>query len=1204
LLLIFILLIIIFFGFFNGKISNKILQEEEVSLSPNLKSEGEKNEFDGYIVQLQDEPVATKVPELQRNINSYRTSLIVKQDNVASQIKNIIPQSEIKSKYQNVFNGFEVQGISEKQAMQIESLPEVKKVYPNLMVQGSLMDSVPLINADDVWLLDENGNDCSETRNPCLTGEGIIIAMIDTGVDYTHPDLGGCFGIGCKVIDGWDFVNDDTDPMDDNGHGTHTAATAAGDGVLRGVAPNAKIYAYKVLNEFGGGYFSDVISSIERSVDPNQDGDFSDHVDVISMSLGANCKQYYGRYIEECGPNDPTSQAVDNAVDVGSTVVIAAGNNGVLGEGSVGSPGTAKKAITIGASYKKDYFGEYWEDVDPIVDQIVSFSSRGPVVLENIKLIKPETVAPGAIICAARYDNIFPPGEHPYYYPCLDENHVQLAGTSMATPHVAGAVALIKQKNPSLTPEEIKSKVITNSIDVGGDIYAQGTGRIDVLKSVSNDIITNPSKIDIGIIEFSSPLYTTSLNVRNDDQLQRGIRIIKNTFKEHDSGTEHDILSISENQFCLNPGEEKTIILDLDASTLEAGDYNSIINVESYNDCNFITIRNQQRIPIGFIKAYKLVIDIDTRVRFSSDEDRQIIVMVNNNEGLMFAYEQRYFSVAEVPSELIYYLDSNLIDVSVEISTFLNGLPAFTADITDPAWFYTHKITGIDLRNQERVYVEDIYDANFITNIEEILINKSIWPYLIEIEQGFGKGNLSYHKGLIFVNEANQIEGLPDVNNIFNVYLDIDETYYDDQSYLGFKVISKDKFSTGADSETIGSIAFKFDSPFTNIGNPVNVNISQPEIIETDLIYHNPFESSFPLHKKKVNYRILFENGGGMGLYRLEEMNTNLDFTKRFIYNKGFNHALDFGIEQSLSPYNYLMEYLVIGKNIPEDPLVITHLQQPLELRLSKECFLGPENYNCPPDYPEKGKLFGIVVSQNGELRYGLLNGNIRLTLPDLTVINYVDTQFSIVCGECQIGTYHLDWIIDDSLEGQTLELNKNFYYDGVDFVFPEDCEIYGDEDSDGLVDCGDTADCSEGIYCDVGHFKRCYSNRCQYIWNADMTIWDETDSGMPYGNKTKYMGDDVVFFANYTKPSSGLLISGATCNINFNPQNFGSLIDNTNNLVGRMKLNNGTKLYEYSRKFLSSGIFSYTVTCTAMGYETLTLGDDVVIREGIGPSD
>ncbi|MCH7802829.1 MAG: S8 family serine peptidase, partial [Acidobacteria bacterium] len=236
------------------------------------------------------------------------------------------------------------------------------------------------LSVDVTDLLQVLGDWCSEDCFP--TGEGVTIGIIDTGVDYTHPDLGGCFGNDCKVIDGYDFVNNDNDPMDDHGHGTHVAATAAGSGVLKGVAPDANLVAYKVLDAGGSGYLSNVIAAIERAVDPNEDGNFDDQYDIISLSLG-----YSGG-----NPDSPDAKAIDNAVDAGIIAVIAAGNFGSRFE-TIGCPGCAEKAITVGATDKQDNFAR--------------FSSRGPVEWKdeegNLKIIlKPEIVAPGVDICAAQ----------------------------------------------------------------------------------------------------------------------------------------------------------------------------------------------------------------------------------------------------------------------------------------------------------------------------------------------------------------------------------------------------------------------------------------------------------------------------------------------------------------------------------------------------------------------------------------------------------------------------------------------------------------------------------------------------------------------------------------------------------------------------------------------------------------------------------
>jgi len=316
---------------------------------------------------------------------------------------------KVLGEYSNVFSGIAL-NISAKDLDKIKNLPYVKSVSPNLEVKTLLMDSVPLIGADKVWRLDRDGNKCGETGKECLTGKGVTIAIIDTGVDYTHPDLGGCLGSGCKVIGGYDFVNKDNDPMDDHGHGTHVAATAAGKGVLKGVAPDASIVAYKVLNFKGNGYFDDIIAAIEKAIDPNTDGDYSDHMDIISMSLGVNCA---GSSSFECGSEDVLSTAVDNAVSNGIIAIVAAGNNGP-GYFKIASPGTARKAITVGASGNDGF--------------LASFSSVGPVTSLIENFYKPDVLAPGKAICAAKASSSLGLSGA---LDCMDSSHISLSGKAV-----------------------------------------------------------------------------------------------------------------------------------------------------------------------------------------------------------------------------------------------------------------------------------------------------------------------------------------------------------------------------------------------------------------------------------------------------------------------------------------------------------------------------------------------------------------------------------------------------------------------------------------------------------------------------------------------------------------------------------------------------------------------------------------------------
>ncbi|HID20603.1 MAG TPA: hypothetical protein EYP28_06685 [Methanophagales archaeon] len=200
----------------------------------------------------------------------------------------------------------------------------VNEVYPDEKLYALLDDSVPWINAPDVWLLLDSIGDN-------VTGKGVKVAVLDTGVDYKHPDLGGGKGTGYKVVRGYDYVNDDFDPMDDDGHGTQMAGIIAANGDLKGVAPDATLLAYKVLDSSGAGDTSATIAGIDAAI--------KEGVDIISMSLGGILDT----------TNTPLAEAVNRALDAGVIVVAAAGNEGPL-IGSIKDPGSYERVITVGAT--------------------------------------------------------------------------------------------------------------------------------------------------------------------------------------------------------------------------------------------------------------------------------------------------------------------------------------------------------------------------------------------------------------------------------------------------------------------------------------------------------------------------------------------------------------------------------------------------------------------------------------------------------------------------------------------------------------------------------------------------------------------------------------------------------------------------------------------------------------------------------------
>lgn len=272
------------------------------------------------IIQLEADPVAVYKRQLrasrahltqaeQEHVRAYEGALRQGHQQLMQQATAAGIMLQVRREYTYIFNG--LAALSRMADMErLAALPGVRDVYPDYEVCAMLEHSVPLIGANQVW----------EMRDPAgrlVTGQGMRVAVIDTGIDYNHPDLGGGFGPSHKVVGGYDFVNNDADPMDDDGHGTHVAGIVAANGAVKGVAPDASLYAYKALDEEGHGPSSDVITAIERATDPDSDPATDDAVDVINLSLGGSGN-----------PDDPMALAVDAAVDQGVVVIAAEGNTG------------------------------------------------------------------------------------------------------------------------------------------------------------------------------------------------------------------------------------------------------------------------------------------------------------------------------------------------------------------------------------------------------------------------------------------------------------------------------------------------------------------------------------------------------------------------------------------------------------------------------------------------------------------------------------------------------------------------------------------------------------------------------------------------------------------------------------------------------------------------------------------------------------
>jgi len=454
-------------------------------------------------------------------------------------------------------------------------------------------------------------------------GSGIVISIIDTGIDLNHPDLEG------QIIGGYDFVDNDEIPEDTNGHGTQVAGIIASNGNLKGIAPNSKILMYKVSEDGESVPSHLIIKAIEKSIE--------DNADIINISLGIN------------QTNTKIDQVVNKAVKNNIFVVTAAGNFGPE-LSTIGSPGINPNAITVGATFNNvtsslvstfeiedktfnvfpmvgtqaltepitsqiifgkygrandllendvegsilliergsdieneiiyfsdkeknaanvgaraiivynnepgiffgelihEYVDEGYEPTIPALsvsrddgliikeilqsdtkgtldvfyhpDFVAYFSSRGPV---SPFYIKPDLVAPGAFINTTDTNG----------------NYKISSGTSFAAPHVAGTAALILQKNPELTPQEVKSILMTTT-DIVYDqfndrfpIDVSGNGRVNASNAISADLIIMPPNL-IFDLSSANQIQTKDLEIRGIDDQSASVRFEENYAADFD----------------------------------------------------------------------------------------------------------------------------------------------------------------------------------------------------------------------------------------------------------------------------------------------------------------------------------------------------------------------------------------------------------------------------------------------------------------------------------------------------------------------------------------------------------------------------------------------------------------------------------------------------------------------------------------------
>ncbi|MFD1780301.1 S8 family serine peptidase [Fredinandcohnia salidurans] len=606
-----------------------------------------------------------------------KANLANERKKVKDTVKQAAKSSKVNREYDYVFSGFSVE-LKANEIPALLSVPGVKAVYPDVEYtitedtdetisqeefSPQMADSAPFIGANDAW---EAG----------YTGKGITVAVIDTGADYTHPDLNHAFG----DYKGWDFVDNDNDPQetpanDPRGaktdHGTHVSGTVAANGGIKGVSPEATLLAYRVLGPGGSGTSENVIAGIEKAV---QDG-----ADVMNLSLGNSLND----------PDYATSIALDWAMAEGVVAVTSNGNAGPA-NWTVGSPGTSREAISVGATQLpynvynasisttdgvtypsakvqgfpsddellalngkefefvhvgfgspaeiagKDLQGKIalisrgagiafvdkasaakaagavgaiiynnvageqpdvpgmavptikisQEDGTKLLTELengtnkvsfniefshgvgelmADFSSRGPVT--QTWMIKPDVSAPGVNITST-----------------IPGGYGAKQGTSMASPHVAGAAALVLQAHPDWSVEDVKAALMNTAVelkDANGNVYphnTQGAGSIRPLDAIKTETLATPGSHSFGVFykDKGKQVEKQHFTLENLSK-ERKTYSFDVTFAGNPAG----IKVMTSNNLKVNAGQTQKVNLNVqvDAGNLAPGYYEGSIKI-------------------------------------------------------------------------------------------------------------------------------------------------------------------------------------------------------------------------------------------------------------------------------------------------------------------------------------------------------------------------------------------------------------------------------------------------------------------------------------------------------------------------------------------------------------------------------------------------------------------------------------------------
>ncbi|GAB3465221.1 S8 family peptidase [Actinophytocola sediminis] len=595
----------------------------------------------------------------------------------------------------------------------------VSRIWLDGKRQSTLDQSVRQIGAPTAW-------------DAGYTGDGATVAVLDTGVDQTHPDLAD------REVAEQNF-SDAPDNVDNFGHGTHVASIVAGtgaksDGKYRGVAWGAQILDGKVLDDNGSGQESWIIAGMEWAAEQG--------ADVVNLSLGG------GDSAEE----DPMEAAVNTlSAEHGTLFVIAAGNSGP-GGGTVGSPGSAEAALTVGAVDRED--------------ELAIFSSRGPRVGDGG--IKPDLTAPGVEIVAALHSagTIGDP---------VVDGYTALSGTSMATPHVAGAAALLAQQHPDWTGAQLKA-ALSGSATPHPDLTAfeQGSGRVDVPKAIAATVVSEPSNISLGTVAWphdDDEPVTKEITYRNLGDAE--VTLALTVDATGPDGAPAELFTLSANEVTVPAGGEASVSVTGDTALGEAdGVYSGAVVATAGESAS--------RTPVAITREVE---SYDVTLTYLGEDgqptaDYDALLIGLDNPTFAFPYDEDGSLELRLPKGQ--YLAHNLVVTGDGDSFSMVPQPGLVVD-RDLA-------VEVDARLAEPVNVTPPVDAELV--LGDI-------GYSVQAENsGFGSAVLTADLSTVSTTQlGSPADGTTVTGKINSQWVDADGSFY------GLSWFTEDEVSTGFDRQ-------------------------------------------------------------------------------------------------------------------------------------------------------------------------------------------------------------------------------------------------------------------------------------------------------------------------------------------------------------------------------------------------------------------